>query len=194
MKRIIQWVIRAVTAFDWPLLMLLVLMTILGMTVMHSAVGGTDWRFADQSRNFLIAFIFMWAVAMVPPPLLMRLAPYFYALGIILLLGVEFFGETSKGATRWLDLGVVRIQPSEMLKISVPMMLAWYFHRNQGSLRVLDFLVAGTLLAVPFALIVMQPDLGTALLVFASGFCVIYFGGLSFRLLVPIAIVVDRKS
>ncbi|HEY9572614.1 MAG TPA: rod shape-determining protein RodA [Pusillimonas sp.] len=190
MKRIIQWVIRAVTAFDWPLLMLLVLMTILGMTVMHSAVGGTDWRFADQSRNFLIAFIFMWAVAMVPPPLLMRLAPYFYALGIILLLGVEFFGETSKGATRWLDLGVVRIQPSEMLKISVPMMLAWYFHRNQGSLRVLDFLVAGTLLAVPFALIVMQPDLGTALLVFASGFCVIYFGGLSFRLLVPIAIVV----
>src|SRR3546814_17472031 len=66
MKRIIQWVIRAVTAFDWPLLMLLVLMTILGMTVMHSAVGGTDWRFADQSRNFLIAFIFMWAVAMVP--------------------------------------------------------------------------------------------------------------------------------
>src|SRR3546814_18826185 len=73
-----------------------------------------SWRFADQSRNFLIAFFFMWAVAMVPPPLLMRLAPYFYALGIILLLGVEFFGETSKGATRWLDLGVVRIQPSEM--------------------------------------------------------------------------------
>src|SRR3546814_17236211 len=98
----------------------------------------------------------MWAVAMVPPPLLMRLAPYFYALGIILLLGVEFFGETSKGATRWLDLGVVRIQPSEMLQISVPMMLAWYFHRNQGSLRVLDFLVAGALLAFPFGLIVMQ--------------------------------------
>ncbi|MGB3290295.1 MAG: rod shape-determining protein RodA [Burkholderiaceae bacterium] len=190
MKRIMQWAIRAVTAFDWPLLILLVLMAVLGMTVMHSAVGGTDWRFADQSRNFLIAFLFMWAAAMVPPPLLMRLAPYFYALGVILLLGVEFFGETSKGATRWLDLGVVRIQPSEMLKISVPLMLAWYFHRNQGSIKVLDFLVAGVLLAVPFALIVMQPDLGTALLVFASGFCVIYFGGLSFKLLAPIAIVV----
>jgi rod shape determining protein RodA len=190
MKRIMQWVIRAVTAFDWPLLSLLVLMTILGMTVMHSAVGGTDWRFADQSRNFLIAFIFMWAAAMVPPPMLMRLAPYFYVMGVVLLLGVEFFGETSKGATRWLDLGVVRLQPSEMLKISVPMMLAWYFHRNQGSLRVLDFFVAGTLLAIPFALIVMQPDLGTALLVFASGFCVIYFGGLSFKLLVPLAAVV----
>src|SRR3546814_13694226 len=74
--------------------------------------------------------------------------------------------------------------------MSVPLRVAWFFLRNQGSLRVLDFLVAGTLLAVPFALIVMQPDLGTALLVFASGFCVIYFGGLSFRLLVPIAIVV----
>jgi rod shape determining protein RodA len=120
----------------------------------------------------------------------MRLAPYFYVMGVILLLGVEFFGETSKGATRWLDLGVVRIQPSEMLKISVPMMLAWYFHRNQGSLRILDFVVAGILLAIPFALIVMQPDLGTALLVFASGFCVIYFGGLSFKLLVPLAAVV----
>ncbi|MEB2399520.1 MAG: rod shape-determining protein RodA [Alcaligenaceae bacterium] len=190
MKRILHWVVKALTAFDWPLLMLLVLMTILGMTVMHSAVGGTDWRFADQSRNFLIAFIFMWVAAMMPPPLLMRLSPYVYAMGVVLLLGVEFFGETSKGATRWLDLGFVRIQPSEMLKISVPMMLAWYFHRHQGTLRVLDFLVAGVLLAIPFTLIVMQPDLGTALLVFASGFCVIYFGGLSFRLLAPIALAV----
>jgi len=189
MKRILQWAMRALTAFDWPLLALLVLMSILGMTVMHSAVGGTDWRFADQSRNFLIAFAFMWGAAMVPPPLLMRLAPYFYAIGVALLLGVEFFGETSKGATRWLNLGVVRIQPSEMLKISVPLMLAWYFHRNQGRLRILDFFVAGILLAVPFGLIVLQPDLGTALLVFGSGFCVIYFGGLSFRLLIPIVLV-----
>ncbi|NYT59923.1 rod shape-determining protein RodA [Alcaligenaceae bacterium] len=190
MKRIAQWLIKAFTAFDWPLLALLVLMAILGMTVMHSAVGGTDWRFAEQSRNFLLAFLCMWGAAMLPPPVLMRLAPYFYILGVTLLLGVEFFGETSKGATRWLDLGVVRLQPSEMLKIAVPMMLAWYFHRNQGQLRVLDFLVAGVLLALPFALIVLQPDLGTALLVFTSGFCVIYFGGLSFKLLVPVAMVV----
>jgi len=190
MKRIMYWLARAVTAFDPPLMALLVIMALLGLTIMHSAVGGTDWRFADQSRNFLIAFMVMWAVAMTPPPALMRLAPYFYALGVLLLLGVEFFGETSKGATRWLDLGVVRIQPSEMLKIAAPMMLAWYFHRNQGRLRVLDFLVAGLLLAVPFALIVLQPDLGTALLVFATGFFVIYFGGLSFKLLAPIALAI----
>ncbi|TEA79132.1 rod shape-determining protein RodA [Allopusillimonas ginsengisoli] len=190
MKRLMMWLTRAVTAFDPPLMALLIIMALLGLTIMHSAVGGTDWRFADQSRNFLIALAVMWIAAMVPPPAMMRIAPYFYALGVVLLLGVEFFGETSKGATRWLDLGLVRIQPSEMLKIAVPMMLAWYFHRNQGRLRVMDFIVAILLLAVPFALIVMQPDLGTALLVFATGFFVIYFGGLSFKLLAPIVIAI----
>ena len=186
MKRVVQQGVRVLTAFDWPLLALLVIMALLGLTIMHSAVGGTDWRFSDQARNFLIAFAGLWIAAVLPPPLLMRLSPYVYVIGVILLLGVEFFGETSKGATRWLDLGFVRIQPSEMLKISVPMMLAWYFHKNQGSLRIRDHLVASLLLAIPFILIVRQPDLGTALLVFASGFFVIYFGGLSFRLLVPL--------
>src|SRR5690606_32354684 len=163
MKRVLRYGATAFTAFDWPLLIILVIMSVVGLTIMHSAVGGTHWRFAAQARNFLVALCAVWAAGMLPPPLLQRVAPYFYVIGVVLLCGVEFFGETSKGATRWLDLGVVRIQPSEMLKISVPMMLAWYFHRNQGSLRVLDFFVAGTLLAIPFALIVMQPDLGTAL-------------------------------
>lgn len=190
MKRLWHGVVKAVTVFDWPLLALLVLMSVIGLTVMHSAVGETDWRFADQSRNFVVAFMFMWAAALTPLPVIMRLAPYVYTAGVLLLLGVEFLGETSKGAQRWLDLGFIRLQPSEMLKIAVPMLLAWYFHRNQGRLRVLDFLVAGVLLAIPFTLIVRQPDLGTALLVFASGFCVIYFGGLSFRLLTPLIILV----
>jgi rod shape determining protein RodA len=191
MKRLLRPVVKAVTAFDWPLLALLALMTVLGLTVMHSAVGGTDWRFSGQSRNFMIGFFAMWGAALMPPPLLMRLAPYFYVAGVGLLLGVEFFGETSKGATRWLDLGIARIQPSEMLKITVPMMLAWYFHRNQGRLRLLDFLVATALLLIPFVLIVRQPDLGTALLVFAAGFCVMYFAGLSFKLLIPAALAIS---
>src|SRR5690606_36712695 len=186
MKRAVQQGLRILTAFDWPLLALLLIMSLLGLTIMHSAVGGTDWRFADQARNFAIAFLALWIAAAMPPPLLMRLSPYVYVVGVILLLGVEFFGETSKGATRWLDLGIVRLQPSEMLKISVPMMLAWYFHKNKGNLRIRDHLVASLLLVIPFILIVRQPDLGTALLVFASGFFVIYFGGLSFRLLVPL--------
>lgn len=189
MKAAIKRGIRVLAPFDWPLLALLVIMSGLGLIIMHSAVGGTDWRFADQARNFLIASVAMWIAASIRPPLLMNLSPYVYVVGVVLLLGVEFFGETSKGATRWLDLGVARIQPSEMLKISVPMMLAWYFHKNQGNLRIRDFLFAGVLLAIPFLLIVRQPDLGTALLVFATGFFVIYFGGLSFRLLLPIFVV-----
>ncbi|TAL90016.1 MAG: rod shape-determining protein RodA [Candidimonas sp.] len=189
MKRIMDWGLRALAAFDWPLLAILALMMLLGMTVMQSAVGGMDLRFADQSRNFLIAFLVMWAVALVPPPQLMRLALPFYILGIALLLGVEFAGETSKGATRWLNLGFGRIQPSEMMKIAVPLMLAWYFHRHKGRVRVLDFIVTLALLAVPFGLIAKQPDLGTALLVFVAGFSVIYLGGLSFKLLVPLVLV-----
>lgn len=189
MKRVLQRSMNVLATFDWPLLALLVIMSLLGLMIMQSAVGGTDWRFADQARNFMVAFVAMSIAAAIPPPLLMRLSPYVYVVGVLFLLGVEFFGETSKGATRWLDLGIVRIQPSEMLKISVPMMLAWYFHKNQGNLRIRDFFVAAVLVAIPFVLIVRQPDLGTALLVFATGFFVIYFGGLSFRLLVPLFVI-----
>jgi len=185
MKRVWQWAVRALTAFDLPLLALLLLMAGLSMTVMHSAVGGTDWRFAEQLRNFALAFIAMWLVALVPPVWLRNLALPAYLGGIALLIGVEFMGETSKGATRWLHLGFVRVQPSELMKIAVPMMLAWMLHQHPGHLRLREFLAALLLLLIPFLLIVRQPDLGTALLVFGAGFCVIYFGGLSFRLLAP---------
>ncbi len=188
MRRLGQILARVFGAFDWPLLFVLMLMAFMGLLIMHSAVGDTDWRFADQARNFVLAFIALWVVALTPPRWLMKLTPLLYVFGVVLLLGVEFFGETSKGATRWLDLGVVRIQPSEMLKITVPMMLAWYFHRNEGKFRFIDFIVAVILLLIPFLLIVRQPDLGTALLVFMSGFFVIYFAGLSFKLLIPLAL------
>ncbi|HTJ99189.1 MAG TPA: rod shape-determining protein RodA [Bordetella sp.] len=188
MKRLALILLRVVTIFDWPLLFILILLTALGLTVMHSAVGGTDWRFADQSRNFIIAFFAMWVVALLPPKWLMKCAPPAYVLGLALLVAVDLFGETSKGATRWLNLGVTRIQPSEMMKIALPLMLAWYFQRHEGQVRIRDFLFAGLLLGVPFLLIVRQPDLGTALLVFGAGFCVIYFAGLSFKLLVPVVL------
>lgn len=190
MKLVWQALVRAFFSLDWPLLILLALMALLGLTVMHSAVGGTDWRFAEQSKHFVVAFFVMWAIAIIPPPWIMRAAPYVYALAVVLLLGVEFFGETSKGATRWLKLGFTRIQPSEMLKITVPIMLAWYFHKRQNTeLRFIDFVVALLLLAIPFALIVRQPDLGTALLVLTAGFFVMYFAGLSFKLLVPATVI-----
>ncbi|MBV4396371.1 rod shape-determining protein RodA [Advenella alkanexedens] len=186
MSRVMNWILGSLRCIDWPLLLILALLSGLGMTVMHSAVGGTDWRFAGQGRNFLVAFVVMWVVAMIPLSKMMKMAIPFYLLGIILLLGVEFFGITNKGATRWLNVGVTVIQPSEMMKLVVPMMLAWYFDKHRARLRVIDFFAAGVLLLLPFILIVKQPDLGTALLVFATGFFVIYFAGLSFKLLAPL--------
>jgi len=180
---------RLVLAFDWPLLAILLLMAVLGMVVMHSAVGGAGGRFAEQLRNFLLAFAALWGAAMIPPKLWLRWAPLCYGLGIVLLLGVELAGDTSKGATRWLDLGVARIQPSELLKIAVPLMLARYFHLHQNDWHWSRLLIVGVLLLLPFGLIVRQPDLGTALLVFATGFCVIYFAGLSLRLLLPVLLL-----
>ena len=87
----------------------------------------------------------MWVAALIPPTMWMKLAPVVYSVGVVLLLGVEFFGETSKGATRWLDLGVARIQPSEMLKISVPLMLAWYFHKHEALLKMRHFAIAAAI-------------------------------------------------
>lgn len=189
MRYVVAFVVRMFNAIDWPLMVILSILAGIGLLVMQSAVGGTDWRFADQTRNFVVALVAMWVVAMTPPHVIMKFAVPFYVLGLVLLVGVFLFGDTSKGATRWLNLGFTRIQPSEMMKIAVPLMLAWYFQVREGPMRVLDFLVAVVLVMVPFILIVKQPDLGTAVLVFGAGFCVIYFAGLSFKLLIPVLIV-----
>ncbi len=189
MKIILRVIFRCLNSIDWPLMLILFLLTSVGMVVMQSAVGGTDARFADQARNFYVAFFAMWIVAVTPPQLILKFAVPFYVLGVVLLLAVVFVGDTSKGATRWLNLGITRIQPSEMMKIAVPLMLAWYFHRREGAMKFLDLCFASLLLLVPFLLIVKQPDLGTAILVFGAGFFVIYFAGMSFKLLVPVMVI-----
>ncbi|NLA51065.1 MAG: rod shape-determining protein RodA [Alcaligenaceae bacterium] len=189
MTKLMNLMLRSLRCFDWPLLLVLAAFFGLSMLVMHSAVGSTDFRFAGQLRNFIIAFFAMWVVAMIKPPLLMRLAVPAYIVGLILLVGVELVGITQKGATRWLNLGVATIQPSEMMKLAMPLMLAWYFDRYRNNLSLIDYIVATILLMVPFALIIKQPDLGTALLVLASGLVVIYFAGLSFKLIVPVFVI-----
>ena len=189
MKIILRVIFCCLNSIDWPLMLILFLLTSVGMVVMQSAVGGTDARFADQARNFYVAFFAMWIVAVTPPQLILKFAVPFYVLGVVLLLAVMFVGDTSKGATRWLNLGVTRIQPSEMMKIAVPLMLAWYFHRREGAMKFLDLCFASLLLLVPFLLIVKQPDLGTAILVFGAGFFVIYFAGMSFKILVPVMVI-----
>jgi rod shape determining protein RodA len=118
----------------------------------------------------------------------MALAVPLYTVGVLLLLAVFLFGIEKKGAQRWLNVGVV-IQPSELMKIAMPLMLAWWFQRREGLLKPLDFVVAVVLLAVPAALILKQPDLGTALLVLASGVFVIFFAGLSWKLILPPVVI-----
>ena len=137
----------------------------------------------------LIAGTIMFVVAQIPPQRLMTLAVPLYTFGVALLIAVAIFGITKKGARRWLNVGVV-IQPSEILKIAMPLMLAWWFQKREGQLRPLDFLMAGLLLLVPVGLIMRQPDLGTSLLVLAAGLAVIFFAGLSWKLILPPVLLV----
>jgi len=170
--------------FDGPLLLAVLLLAGLGLTTMYSSGFDHGTRFADHGRNMLIAGFLMLVVAQVPPQRLMSLAVPLYVAGVALLIAVAIFGLTKKGARRWVDVGIV-IQPSEILKIAMPLMLAWWFQKREGQLRVLDFVVAGVLLAIPVGLIVRQPDLGTAVLVLAAGMSVIFYAGLSWKLIVP---------
>jgi rod shape determining protein RodA len=175
--------------FDGPLTLAILLLAAAGLLTMYSAGFDHGTRFVDHGRNMLIAVTLLFVVAQVPPQRLMSLAVPLYLAGVVLLVGVELFGITRKGATRWLNVGVTVIQPSEMLKIGVPLMLAWWFQKREGQLRVPDFVVAGLILLVPVALIAKQPDLGTAILVLAAGLYVIFFAGLSWKLIVPVVTV-----
>jgi rod shape determining protein RodA len=169
---------------DGPLMVALVLTLALGLTVVYSASGGASFdRVAGQGRNIAVAAAALWVVANIPPQALMRLAVPVYSAGLVLLVGVALFGEVRNGARRWLNLGFTTIQPSEVMKIAVPLVLAWYFHRHQEDIRLRDYAVAAILLALPVGLIVRQPDLGTALLVSASGFFVIFLAGISWKIL-----------
>ena len=184
-----QRVLPVFQGFDLPLVLAVSLLAGMGLLVMYSVGFDHGSRFADHGRNMLIALGVLFFVAQVPPQRLMALALPLYLGGVLLLLGVELFGITRKGATRWLDIQVTVIQPSELMKIAMPLMLGWWFQRREGQLRPLDFFVAGALLMVPVGLIIKQPDLGTSLLVLASGLWVIYFAGLSWKLILPPVLV-----
>jgi rod shape determining protein RodA len=185
-----RWLNQRWAVLDKPMLWMLAGLMCIGMLNMWSATAANPAKFFDQLRNFAVAFMVMWILAHIPPQALIRFAIPAYLLGVMLLIGVALFGEVSKGSRRWLYVGT-RIQPSEISKIAVPLMLAWYFSKHESLLRVRDFFIAGILLLVPFLLIARQPDLGTALLVGSAGFYIIYFAGLNFKVILSaIALVV----
>lgn len=174
--------------FDGPLAFAIFLLACAGMLTMYSSGFDHGTRFLDHGRNMLLAGGIMFVVAQVPPQRLMSFAVPLYVLGVSLLIAVALFGITKKGAQRWINIGVT-IQPSEILKIAMPLMLAWWFQKREGQLRPLDYIVAVLLLALPVGLIMKQPDLGTSLLVLAAGLSVIFFAGLSWKLILPPVII-----
>jgi rod shape determining protein RodA len=157
--------------FDGLLAFAVFLLACAGLLIMYSSGYDHGSRFVDHGRNMLIAGAIMFVVAQVPPQRLMAFAVPLYIAGVTLLIA-----------------GVV-IQPSEILKIAMPLMLAWWFQKREGQLRPLDFLAAGLLLVIPVGLIMKQPDLGTSLLVLAAGLAVIFFAGLSWKLILPPALL-----
>lgn len=188
MKRFNKNAVRALIkpwldAIDVPLTLILFMIMSVGLFTLYSAGLDFPGRVQGQVRNMLVALAVMWMAARVSPQTLMRFAVPLYAAGVALLVAVFLFGIMKKGARRWLNVGMV-IQPSEIMKIAMPMMLAWFFHKREGVLRWKEFLMAGLLLAVPVGLIMKQPDLGTALLVLAAGGYVIFLAGLSWKVIV----------
>jgi rod shape determining protein RodA len=182
------WV-RLAEGIDGTLITLSLLLAALGLATLFSASYENPGRVSAQLANLAVALAAMWLVARIPPQTLMRFAVPAYMLGLLLLVAVALAGEVVNGARRWLHVGVTRFQPSEMMKLALPMMLAWYFHKNEATLRMRDFAIAALLLAAPVLLIARQPDLGTAVLVAAVGFYVIFFAGIGWKVLVGLGVL-----
>jgi rod shape determining protein RodA len=181
---VFQRITPLVKGFDTVLGFAVLLLAAVGLLTIFSSGYGEGQRFLDHGRNMLIACAIMFVVAQIPPQRMMALAVPIYTVGLALLVAVAMFGLTKKGAQRWLNIGFV-IQPSEIMKIGMPLMLSWWFQKREGQLRTLDFFVGGLILLIPVGLIVKQPDLGTAILVMAAGLYVIFFAGLSWWFIIP---------
>jgi len=178
---------RLTEGIDATLLATALALAGVGLATLYSASHDTPARLQGQLASLAFAFIAMWIAAQIRPETLMRIAVPAYALGLLLLVAVAEYGDMVNGARRWLHVGVTRFQPSEAMKLALPLMLAWYFHRNEGALRLRDFAAAALLLALPVLLIARQPDLGTAVLVAAAGFYVIFLAGIGWRVLATLA-------
>ncbi|HTH95341.1 MAG TPA: rod shape-determining protein RodA [Rhodocyclaceae bacterium] len=176
-----QWWYRLIAPLDPVLLLLTCLLFIYAFFTVLSAAPD---RIGNQIVNTIVALIIMRVLAQIPPQRLMYFAPPIFIGGVLLLIAVALFGDISKGARRWLNLGFMRIQPSELMKVAMPLMLAWYFQKHESMLRLRDFALAALILLLPTALIARQPDLGTAILVLAAGFYVIFFAGLPWKILI----------
>jgi rod shape determining protein RodA len=184
-------VVRFLTAhIDAKLFGATLLLMAVSLLVIYSASNENLARVSVQFVNMLVALAVMYLFANIPPHYLQRIALPLYVFGVALLIGVAWHGEVVNGARRWLYIGITRVQPSELMRIALPLMLAWYFDRYEETLKFKNYLTATVLLAVPVTLILRQPDLGTALLIFASGCYVLFLANLSWRIIAGLALAV----
>ena len=180
---------RLTAKIDGPLFALVACVLALGLATLYSAAYQAPGRVGAQALNVLLALALMWVAAQVPPQVFMRYALPAFVLVLAMLACVALFGDVRNGARRWLPLGFASVQPSELMKVAMPLMLARYFHRHEAALRLREYAAAFVLLAVPTAMIARQPDLGTALLVAAAGFYVIFLAGLSWKIIASGAVL-----
>ncbi len=174
---------RFMLHLDPILLGALAVLALLSLIIIYSASSGSIDRVVGQAINILVAFLALWLIANMPLHFLMRIAVPIYVLGMVLLIGVALFGDIQNGARRWLNIGIATIQPSELMKIAIPLMMAWYFEKHEATLEWKNYLIATVILAVPLLLILRQPDLGTAMLIAASGFYLLFLAGLHWKIM-----------
>jgi len=174
---------------DFFLLLLLLLLTLIGLTVLYSASGHNLPSVEKQGTFFIIAYVTMFIVAQIPVEFMRRMAPFAYVGGVLLLLAVTIFGDISMGAQRWLQIGSFRFQPSEIMKLAMPITVAAYLSRGFLPPRFAQIIVVLGLIGLPTALIIEQPDLGTSILVATSGIMVLFFSGLLWRYIAAAVVV-----
>ena len=166
---------------DLPLLFGLIAISVVSLLILYSAGGESARLLFNQTVRILVAFFVMLVLAQIRPDHWQRWSPYIYSFGLILLVLVLVFGYTGKGAQRWLNLGLFRFQPSEIMKLAVPMMLAWVLTSRELPPKLLSLVICAAVLLVPSVLILQQPDLGTTIMILLSGIVIIFMAGFAWR-------------
>lgn len=175
---------------DFPLLGLLLVLISFGLLILYSASNANTGMILRQSMRLIFASFIMLILGFIPPHKYKIWTPWIYSVGLTLLIAVMLMGKIGKGAQRWLELGLFRFQPSEIMKLAVPMMAAWYFDRQARPNSFKAIAVAGLIICVPALLIAKQPDLGTAIMVSAAGLCVVFLAGIRFKVILLLMLMV----
>lgn len=178
---------------DYPLLGLLLILISFGLIILYSASNANVSMIFRQSLRLVFAMMIMFVMGFIPPHKYKIWTPWIYSIGLTLLIAVMVMGKIGKGAQRWLELGLFRFQPSEIMKLAVPMMAAWYFDRQTQPGQIKTICIAAIIIFFPALLIAKQPDLGTAIMVSTSGLCVVFLAGIRFKIILLISLLLSAS-